>query len=205
MPFSAGNHVTVRGERWVVDEATAFADATLLTLSSPAHASAPRRCRLLAPFDRPSITPRSVRIRGVTRRRWMHHLHVELTTLRGFNELHAPQRAGIDILPFQLEPALALIRGDASRFLLADEVGLGKTIQAGLMLAELRLRGRCERALVVTPAGLRHQWAEELRRRFEIGATVLDASALAARVESLPFDVNPWSVEPVAITSIDFL
>jgi len=135
----------------------------------------------------------------------MHHLHAELATLRGFNELHGPQRAGIDLLPFQLEPALALICGHASRFLLADEVGLGKTIQAGLMLSELRLRGRCERALIVTPAGLRQQWADELRGRFEIGATVLDASALAARAESLPFDVNPWSIEPVAITSIDFL
>ena len=76
-------------------------------------------------------------------------------------------RAAIDILPFQLEPALALVRGHASRFLLADEVGLGKTIQAGLMLAELRQRGWCEHALIVTPAGLRQQWAEELRHRFE--------------------------------------
>ena len=135
----------------------------------------------------------------------MHHLHAELSTIRGFDELRGPQRAAIDILPFQLEPALALVRGRASRFLLADEVGLGKTIQAGLMLSELRVRGWCERALVVTPAGLRQQWAEELWRRFEIHATVVDASVLAARAESLPFDVNPWSVEPVAITSIDFL
>ena len=135
----------------------------------------------------------------------MHHLHAELSTIRGFDELRGPQRAAIDILPFQLEPALALVRGRASRFLLADEVGLGKTIQAGLMLSELRVRGWCERALIVTPAGLRQQWAEELRRRFEIHATVVDASVLAARAESLPFDVNPWSVEPVAITSIDFL
>ena len=135
----------------------------------------------------------------------MHHLHAELSTIRGFDELRGPQRAAIDILPFQLEPALALVRGHASRFLLADEVGLGKTIQAGLMLSELRVRGWCERALIVTPAGLRQQWAEELRRRFEIHATVVDASVLAARAESLPFDVNPWSVEPVAITSIDFL
>ncbi len=70
----------MRGERWVVDEATVFADTTVLTLSSPARASAPRRCRLLAPFDRPFITSRSRRIRGVTRRRWMHHLHAELST-----------------------------------------------------------------------------------------------------------------------------
>ena len=62
-----------------------------------------------------------------------------------------------------LEPALALIRGRAARILLADEVGLGKTIQAALMLAELQQRGWCERALVLSPAGLCQQWADELR------------------------------------------
>ncbi|MEO5741780.1 MAG: helicase-related protein, partial [Vicinamibacterales bacterium] len=86
-----------------------------------------------------------------------------------------------------------------------DEVGLGKTIQAGLMLAELRQRGWCEHALVIAPAGLRQQWAEELLRRFDIRAAVMDAASLAARANSLPFDVNPWSVEPVIIASIDFL
>jgi len=111
----------------------------------------------------------------------------------------------MDILPFQLEPALALARGRATRFLLADEVGLGKTIQAGLMLAELRQRGSCEHALIITPAGLRQQWADEFLHRFDMRAAVMDAAALAALTDSLPFDVNPWTVEPVVIASIDFL
>jgi superfamily II DNA or RNA helicase len=135
----------------------------------------------------------------------MHHLHAEVSTAHAFGKLRAAQRAAIEILPFQLEPALALIGGHASRCLLADEVGLGKTIQAGLILSELLLRGWCERALIVTPAGLRQQWADELLNRFEIRAAIIDAPSLSARAESLPFDVNPWSVEPVAITSIDFL
>ena len=108
--------------------------------ASPAPTSrlALRRCRLLAPFDRPVATGARPRIRATTRRRWMRHLHAHRSELRAFGELRAPLRAAIDILPFQLEPALALVRGHASRFLLADEVGLGKTIQAGLMLAELQ-------------------------------------------------------------------
>ena len=205
MPFAAGDRITVRGERWVVEEATAFADATLLSLSSADSRTAPRRCRLLAPFDRPAAAERRPTIQAVTRRRWMHHFRAEVSGLRAFGKLRTPQRAAIDILAFQLEPALALVRGHASRFLLADEVGLGKTIQAGLMLAELLQRGWCDRALIVTPAGLRQQWAEELRHRFEIDAAIIDAASLAARADSLPFDVNPWTVEPVAITSIDFL
>lgn len=203
MAFVAGDRVTVRGERWVVQEATAYGEVTLLGLSRADDRHAHRRCCLLSPFDRPVATGRSPVIRATTRRRWMRHLHAHLSEVRVFGELQAPQRAAMDILPFQLEPALA--RGRATRFLLADEVGLGKTIQAGLMLAELRQRGWCERALIITPAGLRQQWADELLHRFDMRAAVIDAASLAALTDSLPFDVNPWTVEPVAIASIDFL
>ena len=205
MPFTAGDRVTVRGERWIVDEATVFAEATLLNLVSTDDRTARRRCRLLTPFDTPVSSRRSPRIRAVTRRRWMRHLHAQVSQLHVFGELRAVQQAAIDILPYQLEPALALVRGHGLRFLLADEVGLGKTIQAGLMLSELVQRGWCDHALVVTPAGLREQWAEELLHRFSIRAVVLDAASLAARAASLPSDVNPWAVEQVNIASIDFI
>ena len=205
MAFVAGDRVTVRGERWVVQEATAYGDTTLLGLSRADDRHAHSRCCLLSPFDRPVATGRSLVIRATTRRRWMRHLHAHLSEVRAFGELQVPQRAVMDVLPFQLEPALALARGRATRFLLADEVGLGKTIQAGLMLAELRQRGWCEHALVITPAGLRQQWADELLHRFDMRAAVMDAASLAALTDSLPFDVNPWTVEPVAIASIDFL
>ena len=205
MGFAPGDRVVVRGERWVVQETTAFADTTLLNLATTDEQEPQRRCRLLAPFDRPVPIPRSPGIRAIAPRQWMRHLHSLLAKRRAFGELRAPLRAGIDLLPFQLEPALAVARGAASRFLLADEVGLGKTIQAGLVLAELQERGWCEHALIVTPAGLRQQWSEELWRRFEIRAAVMDAAALRARADALPFDVNPWTVEPVVMTSIDFL
>ena len=166
---SAGDRVTVRGERWVVQEATAFADCTLLDLSS---AGVPRRTASLQaarPVRPPCRAERSPGIRAVDPAALdASPARAPLRGARVHGELRAPQRAAIDILPFQLEPALALIRGHASRFLLADEVGLGKTIQAGLMLAELRQRGWCERALIITPAGLRQQWADELRHRFDI-------------------------------------
>ncbi|HUP38568.1 MAG TPA: helicase-related protein [Vicinamibacterales bacterium] len=205
MALAAGDRVTVRGERWVVQDTTAFADTTLLTLASADDQASLRRCRLLAPFDRPVPVHRAPHIRATSPRRWMHHLHAQRSALRAFGELRAPLRAAIDLLPFQLEPALAIARGRASRLLLADEVGLGKTIQAGLVLAELQQRGLCEHALIVTPAGLRQQWSDELWNRFQTRPAVIDAAWLAARVDVLPFDVNPWTVEPVVMTSIDFL
>jgi SNF2 family DNA or RNA helicase len=73
------------------------------------------------------------------------------------------------------------------------------------VLAELRHRGWCDRALILTPAGLREQWEDELGRRFGIRAAVLDADSLRALTASLPFGMNPWTVEPVIITSMDFV
>ena len=161
MQFAAGDRVSVRGNRWVVDEATTFADCVLLSLSARDVRAHPRRCKLLLPFDRPVKSTGRAKIRAVTKRRWMHCLHARLSELQRFGQLRGAAGASIDILPFQLEPAMALIAGHSSRFLLADEVGLGKTIQAGLMIAELQQRGWCDRALIVTPSGLRHQWADD--------------------------------------------
>src|ERR1017187_3801173 len=67
---------------------------------------------------------------------------------------------------YQLQAARSALRRMRGRAILADEVGLGKTIEAGLILAELRLRGLADRALVITPAGLVTQWQEELERKF---------------------------------------
>lgn len=205
LPFAAGDAVFARGERWVVEETTAFEDCVLLHLAEAGGAGARRRARLLHPFDRPVVTRTDRRIGAVTRRRWVKNLQSHLADVRTHGQLRSARSAAIDIFPFQLEPALALLRGRAARVLLADEVGLGKTIQAGLMLAELQQRGWCDRALILCPAGLCRQWADELQRRFQIAASIFDAPSLRRFTAALPFGVNPWSVEPVAITSIDFI
>src|SRR5204862_101844 len=73
------------------------------------------------------------------------------------------------------------------------------------ILAELQQRGWCERAIILTPAGLREQWADELSRRFRIRAAIFDAASLQHLISTLPAGLNPWAVEPVSITSIDFV
>jgi superfamily II DNA or RNA helicase len=203
--FSAGDRVTVRGGRWLVEDVTSFGDVTLLNLARADTSDSRLRCSVLLPFDRPVIHSCAPTIRAVSGRRWIHHLRSRLSDYRVFGQLRAASRASIDILPFQLAPALALIRGHSSRFLLADEVGLGKTIQAGLIVAELQQRGWCDHALILTPSGLRTQWADELLQRFDICASVVDAASLSTLGASLPFDVNPWAVDTVVVTSIDFV
>lgn len=80
--------------------------------------------------------------------------------------LLAPLEGSVIPLPHQLHALETCVRGEPVRFLLADEVGLGKTIEAGLVLRELKIRGLVERVLVVAPAGLVLQWIQEMRTHF---------------------------------------
>ncbi|MGI8537969.1 MAG: DEAD/DEAH box helicase [Mycobacteriales bacterium] len=90
----------------------------------------------------------------------------------GFDTLASVPRLRFTPFPHQLQAAQSALRRMRGRAILADEVGLGKTIEAGLVLSELRLRGLADRALVVVPAGLVEQWQEELDRKFGLPTTV---------------------------------
>lgn len=98
----------------------------------------------------------------------------------GFDTFVSLPRLRFEPLPHQLRAAAAALRRMRSRAILADEVGLGKTIEALLVLSELRLRGLAERVLVLVPAGLVGQWQEELDRKFGLPSRVVTNRADAA-------------------------
>ncbi|MGR2740440.1 RNA polymerase-associated protein RapA [Billgrantia sp. Q4P2] len=115
--------------------------------------------------------------------RTLHHHHrIEQNPALG---LAGPR---IDLIPHQLYIADEVARRHAPRVLLADEVGLGKTIEAGLILHRMLLTGRAERALILVPASLTHQWLVELLRRFALEVTLLDEQQSLAQAESNPFE-----------------
>ncbi|MBY5970248.1 RNA polymerase-associated protein RapA [Halomonas denitrificans] len=117
--------------------------------------------------------------------RTLHHHHrVEQNPALG---LAGPR---IDLIPHQLYIADEISSRQAPRVLLADEVGLGKTIEAGLILHRLLLTGRVERALILVPASLTHQWLVELLRRFSLSVTLLDEQQSQAHGDSNPFDAG---------------
>jgi SNF2 family DNA or RNA helicase len=98
---------------------------------------------------------------------------------------------------YQLQAARAALRRMRGRAILADEVGLGKTIEAGLILAELRLRGLADRTLVIVPASLVTQWQEELERKFGMPTVPV------GRDRDAPGGDRAWSVDrPVAVASL---
>ena len=104
---------------------------------------------------------------------WLHQEHVRLSLLRGFDELLCLEGlTGVEHLPHQIETVRKVLRHFRGRVLLADEVGLGKTIEACLLLREYLLRGMARRVLILVPAPLVTQWHEELGSKFDLQFTV---------------------------------
>ena len=119
--------------------------------------------------------------------------------------LQAPFRSGITIAEHQLEPVVRALRMPRVNLLIADDVGLGKTIEAGLIAQEMILRHRVRRILVVCPASLTAKWADEMGARFGLDFQVLDAGALKELRRSHGLQANPFSVYPRTIVSMQWL
>ncbi len=200
-----GAIVHARRRRWRVVEARAYDDCQIVTLSGLGPANSGRERQLLVPFDVLEPHEPSQRLRIVSSGRWRRACRGLLADAFSEGDLCAVASANIDLLPHQLEPAIAVVRGHGCRLLLADDVGLGKTIQAGVVIAELRARSAADRVLILTPAGLREQWAEELLRRFDVQANVVDFRTVGQRLSTLPYEVNPWTTWPIAIASVDYV
>ena len=158
------------------------------------------------PFDRiePIARPSRPRDRAA-RSRWRRACRALIAADGPPGSLRAARAARIDLLPHQLEPAIAILRGLGTRLLLADEVGLGKTIQAGLVAPSCSRAASIERVLVLTPPGLRDQWLQELADRFAIDATGVDGHVLRRLAATLPIGVNPWRTLTTAVASIDYV
>ncbi|MGZ0656828.1 RNA polymerase-associated protein RapA [Coraliomargarita sp. W4R72] len=110
----------------------------------------------------------------------------------------------IDLIPHQLYIASEVSNRYMPRVLLADEVGLGKTIEACLILHRLHLTGRAERILIVLPESLVHQWFIELLRRFNLWFTLVDAEHCEA-VTAVDTEANPFNEKQLVICSIKTL
>jgi superfamily II DNA or RNA helicase len=181
-----------------------FTDCEALRLARVDSEARDAERTLLTPFDRPRRIQCAPSIAVLRPRRWLHALRLAGASAHPAGGLAAAAAGTVDLLPYQLEPALAMIRLGVARVMLADAVGLGKTIQAGFVLAELSRR-EAFRALVVVPAGLRDQWCSELAIRFTLETRIADAEWLDRLGRDLPADVNPWILPGLYISSFDFI
>ena len=119
--------------------------------------------------------------------------------------LHIGHRAAMDLMPYQLDPAKLSLQRPRQRILIADTVGLGKTLEAGILMSELIARGKGKRILVVTVKSMMTQFQKEMWNRFTIPLVRLDSSKIQKIRASLPSNYNPFFYYDKTIVSIDTL
>ncbi|MCE9669218.1 SNF2-related protein [Myxococcus stipitatus] len=110
----------------------------------------------------------------------------------------------IMVKPHQVGVVQRVLSARRPRFVLADEVGLGKTIEAGMVFSALRLSGLARRCLVVAPSHLTVQWLVELFHKFNQLFTLMDSDRYAQSLKEAP-DVSPWARFPLVVTSLELL
>ena len=117
----------------------------------------------------------------------------------------SPFHGSVCVEDYQLVPLLKALRMPRVSLLIADDVGLGKTIEGGLILTELLLRRRIQRVLVLTPASLRQQWRDELWEKFSLRFEVVDRQSTEQLRRRLGMDANPWRSFSRIIASYHYL
>ncbi|NLE99979.1 MAG: DEAD/DEAH box helicase [Anaerolineales bacterium] len=127
-----------------------------------------------------------------------------LSLLHGTAPLISLQRSRVIPKDYQLVPVVMALEQPRVRMLVADDVGLGKTIEAGLIITELLARQMAARVLVVVPANLREQWREALDYFFHIPARIISARHKREMERELPAGANPWERYRFLITSVDY-
>lgn len=119
--------------------------------------------------------------------------------------IHIGDRAAMDPLPYQLLPAATALKQPRQRILIADDVGLGKTLEAGILMSELIVRGKGKRILVVTGKSMMTQFQKEMWNRFTIPLVRLDSNRIHQIRAKLPVNYNPFFYYDKTIISVDTL
>lgn len=121
------------------------------------------------------------------------------------DKLYVSYKAAMDPMPYQFDPALQALKQPRPRILIADAVGIGKTLEAGILTSELIARGRAKRILVLATKAVLPQFQQEFWNRFSIPLTALDSNGIQRVRERIPSNQNPFFYFDKAIISIDTL
>ena len=132
---------------------------------------------------------------------FLHALKWSAVSAADASRFQAPFRAGIKLMAHQLTPLMKALELPRANLFIADDVGLGKTIEAGLVLQELILRQQASFVLVVCPASVCVQWQGEMQRRFGLRFEVMTRQFVAWRRQERGFGTNPWSTHNRFIVS----
>lgn len=201
--YAPGSVISVRNRLWRVDgqpEEDVLVASTIdggemqqMTFYAPLEAIKPGRLAPPAPDTMGTIQAQDLLLRAY-----------RLSMLHGTAPLLSLQRSRVIPKDYQLVPVVMSLEMPRVRMLLADDVGLGKTIEAGLIATELLARQMAKRILVIVPASLREQWREALDYFFHIPARIISTRHRREMERELPAGANPWGTYACLITSVDY-
>jgi len=213
--IAPGTRVSIRDEEWLVRSIDRTStDGQVFGVVGLSPLVEGKEARFIRDIEEESgeieiIDPKTTKIVGdgspfFRESRLMLEAHIRATT-PSTNDVHIGHRAAIDPLPFQLDPAVLALSQPRQRILIADTVGLGKTIECGILLSELIKRGKGRRILVVTVKAMLTQFQKELWSRFSLPLTRLDSAGLQRVRRRIPTNHNPFHYYDKSIISIDTL
>jgi len=130
---------------------------------------------------------------------------LRMSLRRGAGPFRSAARVGFEPRAYQLVPLLMALRLPVVRLLIADDVGIGKTIEAGLVLRELIDRGEVDRFAVLCPPHLVEQWTVELRQKFDLDAVAVTAASASRLERGLPSSQTLFDAYPFTVVSLDYI
>jgi len=205
-PLEVGQLVSVRSRVWTVTEIDAKPGGqTLIALSSIEDDSLGEKLEVVWERE-PGVTAIDAALPDPTDFDPPDHLDAFLDAVRwaastaNVGNIQSPSRSDIEIEGYQLDPVVRALQMPRVNLLVADDVGLGKAIEAGMVALELIIRHRAKTILIVCPESLQIQWKEQMRDKFCLDFRIVDGEELH-RKRNNP---NPWTFARL-ITSIDFL
>ena len=210
--YAPGMRVEIRDAEWRIQRCERSSDSGyLLTCEGLSELVRGREGRFLTRLEQNIrlLDPRDTELVDDTSSQYRASLLYMDTLIRktpaSGDKIHLGHRAALDPLPYQLDPAIQALSQPRPRILIADAVGLGKTLEAGILVSELIARGRGKRILVLAVKSMLAQFQQELWNRFTIPLVRLDSIGLQRVRNRIPANHNPFHYFDKAIISIDTL
>ena len=216
-PPRVGELVLVRSRRWLVDEvieAKSPGQTCITRLSCADDDAQGQTLEVLWDYELDRLILEEegwadLAAKGFDQPRqfaaFLHTLRWNCVTATDPNLFQAPFRAGIKIDAYQMEPLRKALRLPRVNLFIADDTGLGKTIEAGLIARELLLRKKAKTIVVATPPSVLEQWKAELEERFGLVFEILDRAYLTRMRRERGFGVNPWRTHSRFLVSHNLL
>src|SRR5271165_3764462 len=204
--FSPGDLVYARGREWVAlpspDEEIlclrplSGSEADMQFLDPTLEREPVRHARFEMPDLKQLATQDGARLLS---------LALRFSLRRGAGPFRSAARVAVEPRAYQLVPLLMALRLPVVRLLISDDVGIGKTVEAGLILREMLDRGEVDRFAVLCPPHLVDQWTRELRERFDLDATAVTAASAGRLERGLPVSQTLFDAHPFTVVSLDYI